>query len=153
MIFIGADHRGWELKAKINKWLQGRGYEFEDVGAFEYEHDDDYVDFAVLAAQGVAKDPVNNRGIVICGSGVGVDVTANKVRGIRCGLGWEEDQVFEARKDDNINMLALAADNVGEEKALRLIEKFLETEFVESDKYLRRIEKIKRYEKEIACGF
>ena len=153
MIFIGADHRGWELKAKINKWLQGRGYEFEDVGAFEYEHDDDYVDFSVLAAQGVARNPVNSRGIVICGSGVGVDVTANKVRGIRCGLGWEEDQVFEARKDDNINMLALAADNVGEEKALRLIEKFLETEFVESDKYLRRIEKIKKYEKEIACGF
>ena len=82
-----------------------------------------------------------------------MDVTANKVRGVRCGLGWEEDQVFEARKDDNINVLALAADNVDEEKALRLIEKFLETEFVESDRYLRRIEKIKRYEKEIACGF
>ena len=153
MIYIGADHRGWELKAKIEKFLQGRGYEFEDVGAFEYEHDDDYVDFAVLVAQGVAKNPENNQGIVICGSGVGVDVTANKVRGIRCGLGWEVDQVWEARKDDNVNVLALAADNIDEEKAMRLVEKFLETEFVKTDRYLRRIEKIKRYEKEIACGF
>lgn len=145
MIFIGADHRGFELKAKINKWLFGRGYEFEDVGAFEYDHEDDYADYAILVAQRIAER--NKRGVVICGSGVGVDIAANKVKGVRCGLGWEEDQVHAARKEDNINALALAADNVDEKKAMKLVETFLETEFVETDRYLRRVEKIARWER------
>mgnify|MGYP001597085184 FL=1 len=145
MIFIGADHRGFELKAKINKWLFGRGYEFEDVGAFEYDHEDDYADYAILVAQKVAER--NKRGVVICGSGVGVDIAANKVKGVRCGLGWEEDQVHAARKEDNINVLALAADNIDEKKAMKLVETFLETEFVETDRYLRRVEKIARWER------
>lgn len=145
MIFIGADHRGWELKGKVAKWLAGRGYEFEDVGAYEHDISDDYVDYAIEV--GVRSQRVGGRGIVICGSGVGADIVANKVLGVRCGLGWEVDQVHAARKDDNINVLALAADNMEEEKAFKLVETFLETEFVESDKYLRRIEKISRFEK------
>lgn len=143
MIYIGADHRGFELKAKINKWLQGRGYEFEDVGAYEYDLGDDYVDYAIAVAEKVGE---KNRGIVICGSGVGVDVAANKVKGVRCGLGFAVDQVHAARKDDNINVLALASDNATEEQAVEMVEKFLETGFVGDEKYLRRIEKIKRYE-------
>lgn len=150
MIYIGADHRGFELKAKINKWLQGRGYEFEDVGAYEYDHDDDYVDYAIWVAQKVAQNPDKNRGVVICGSGVGAEIAANKVKRIRCGLGFEIDQVHAARKDDDINVLALAADNTDEEKALQLVAKFLETEFITSDRYLRRIEKIGRYEDQLA---
>jgi ribose 5-phosphate isomerase B len=146
MIYIGADHRGFELKAKINKWLAGRGYDFEDMGAFEYDRDDDYTDFAIAVAQKVAESPEKHWGIIICGSGVGVEVAANKVKGIRAGLGFESDQVNAARKDDNMNVLAFAADNIDEVQALVLVEQFLETEFVMSDKYLRRIEKIKRYE-------
>jgi ribose 5-phosphate isomerase B len=149
MIYIGADHRGFELKAKINQWMSNRGYEFEDLGAYEYQKGDDYVDFAVLVAQKIAINPDGNRGVVICGSGVGSSIAANKVKGIRCGLGFEEDQVFTARKDDNINILALAADNTDEFKAAGLIEKFLETDFVRSENYLRRLEKIKRYEREV----
>lgn len=143
MIYLGSDHRGYDLKAKIAKWLSGRGYEFEDLGAYEYNHDDDYVDYAIKVAEAVAH---SGRGIVICGSGVGVEVAANKVTGVRCGLGFAEDQVHASRKDDNINVLAIAADNTDEEHVLKLVEKFLETEFVESDRYLRRIEKISRYE-------
>ncbi len=146
MIYLGADHRGYELKAKIAKWLQGRGFEFQDLGAFEYEHDDDYVDYAILVAQAVGKSPDRNRGIVICGSGVGVDIAANKVSQVRCGLGFAEDQVHAARKDDNVNVLALAADNTDEVLALKLAEKFLDTEFAQSDRYMKRIEKITRYE-------
>lgn len=145
MIFIGADHRGFELKGKIAKWLAGRGYEFEDMGAYEYDHDDDYVDYAILVAQKVVEK--NARGIVICGSGVGVDIAANKVNGVRCGLGWEEDQVHAVRKEDNINVLALAADNIDVDKAMKLTETFLETEFVQTDRYLRRVEKITRWER------
>lgn len=144
MIYLGADHRGFELKGKIAKWLAGRGYEFEDMGAYEYDHDDDYVDFAAAVAQKVATNPDSHRGIVVCGSGVGVDIAANKVAGIRCGLGFSEDQVHAARKEDNINVLALAADNCDEEQGLKLVEKLLDTEFIMSDRYLRRIEKISR---------
>lgn len=146
MIYIGADHRGFELKARLNKWLTGRRYEFEDAGTFAYDRDDDYVDYAIAVAQKVAVNPEGNRGVVICGSGVGVDVAANKVKGVRCGLGFEPDQVYAARKDDNINVLALAADNVTEEESLALLEKFLETEFVKSEAYMRRVEKIERFE-------
>lgn len=146
MIYLGADHRGFELKAKIAAWLQGRGFDFQDMGAFEYNHDDDYVDYAVLVGQQVGKNPERSRGIVICGSGVGVDIVANKVNNVRCGLGFAEDQVHAARKDDNINVLAIAAENTDNEYAIKLVEKFLETEFPESDRYLRRIEKISRYE-------
>ncbi len=148
MIYIGADHRGFELKAKINYWLKGRGYEFEDVGAYKYDRDDDYVDFGVEVAQKVAQSPEKRVGIVICGSGMGVEVAANKVKGIRCGLGFEVDQVHAGRKDDNINVLAIAADNLTEDEVIALVEQFLETEFVETDRYLRRIEKVKRFEKE-----
>ena len=147
MIYIGADHRGWALKAKLCEWLAGRKYEFEDMGAYEHDMDDDYVDYAIAVAEKVAQNPENTRGIVLCGSGVGADIAANKVEGVRCGLGWEMDQVFAARKDDNINVLALAADNIEEEKAMKLVEGFLDTEFVRSEKYLRRVEKIKRYER------
>lgn len=146
MIYLGADHRGFELKAQIANWLQGRGYEFQDLGNFVYNHDDDYVDYAILVAQAVGKSADIHRGIVICGSGVGVDVAANKVNNVRSGLGFAEDQVYAARKDDNINVLALAADNTDNVYALKLVEKFLETEFVESDRYLKRIDKISRYE-------
>ena len=149
MIFIGADHRGFGLKGKIAKWLAGGGYEFEDVGAYEHDTSDDYVDYAIAVGQrvGARNQESGVRGIVICGSGVGADIAANKVAGVRCGLGWEVDQVHAARKDDNINVLALAADNMEEAKALKLVETFLETEFIETDRYLRRIEKIKRWER------
>jgi ribose 5-phosphate isomerase B len=148
MIYIGADHRGFELKAKINKWLAGREYDFEDMGAFEYDNSDDYVDYAIAVAQKVAVSAEKHWGIIICGSGVGMSVTANKVRGIRAGLGFAPDQVHAARKSDNINVLVLPADNIGEVEMLALIEEFLTTEFVKSDNYLRREEKITRYEDE-----
>lgn len=149
MIYIGADHRGWEVKGHISRWLAGRGYEFEDMGAYEYDVNDDYVDFAIAVAQKVAEAPGKNRGIVVCGGGVGVSIAANKVLGIRCGLGFAPDQVHAARKADNINMLAIAADNTEENEAVELAAKFLETEFVESENYLRRLEKISRYEREV----
>ncbi len=152
MIYIAADHRGFELKARINDWLKGRGYEFEDLGAYEYKQEDDFVDYAIDVAQRVALDPDKNRGILVCKSGVGMNIAADKVRGIRCGLGFAPDQVHSARKDDNINVLALAADNTDEIQAWELVEKFLETEFVKSENYLRRIEKISRYERELAHG-
>lgn len=147
MIYIAADHRGFELKAHIDEWLKGRGYAFEDLGAYEYNAWDDYTDYAIDAAQKVAENSDGNRAVLICGSGIGMAVAANKVSGVRAGLGFAADQVHAGRKDDNINILVIAGDNTNEMEAMELVEKFLETEFVESDSYLRRIEKITRYEK------
>lgn len=149
MIYLGADHRGFELKGRISQWLAGREYTFEDMGAYVYDHDDDFVDFAIAVAQKVSVAPDKHRGIVICGSGVGVDIAANKVRGVRCGLGFEQDQISSARKDDNINVLAIAAENLTEDEVFELVERFLETEFVQSERYVRRIAKITRYEEEV----
>ena len=148
MIYTAADHRGVELKIRINEWLKGRGYEFEDLGAYEHDPWDDFTDFAIDAAQKVAQNPEGNRAILICGSGVGMGIAANKVKDIRAGLGFSPDQVHAARKDDNINVLVLAADNTGEMLAMDITEKFLETDFVQSDNYLRRLEKISRFEHE-----
>lgn len=146
MIYIAADHKGLELKAHINNWLKGRGFEFEDLGSYEYNHNDDYTDLAIDTGQRVAKNSENNRGILICGSGVGMSIAANKVKGIRAGLGFVPDQVHQARKDDNINILVLPAENVGEIQALSLVETFMETDFVKSENYQRRVDKITRYE-------
>lgn len=144
MIFVGADHRGLVLKAAVNTWLKNRGYEFEDVGAYEFNQEDDYVDFAVDVAQRVVKQ--KGMGILICASGVGVDIAANKVEGVRCALGFALEQVTAARRDDNINVLALPSDFIDGQKGVMLVERFLVTPFTEYDKYLRRIEKIARYE-------
>ena len=80
MIYLGADHRGYDLKAKIANWLSTRGFEFEDMGPFAYDHDDDFTESTFLVAEQVSKNPDKNRGIVLCGSGVGVSIAANKLQ-------------------------------------------------------------------------
>lgn len=147
MIYLGADHRGYDLKGKIARWLTAREYEFEDMGSFSYDHDDDFTESTFLVAEQISQNPQKNRGIVICGSGAGVSIAANKLPNVRAGLGFAEDQVHASRKDDNINILALAADNTDEPYALKLVEKFLETPFIETERYLRRIEKVRRFER------
>lgn len=143
MIYIGADHRGYNLKEKIKTWLKDWGYEFEDLGNTKFDPEDDYPDYALAVARVIANNIEQGaKGIIICGSGVGVDIVANKVKGIRCGLGFTEEQVKMARKNDDINCLALAADFIDEEKAKNLIKIFLETPFSGEEKHKRRIEKI-----------
>jgi ribose 5-phosphate isomerase B len=144
VIFIGADHRGLGLKATINTWLAGREYVFEDLGSYEYNQDDDYVDVAIVVAQRVVK--FSGRGIVICGSGVGVDIAANKVEGVRCVLGFNLQQVVAARKEDNVNVLALPSDFVDGRQAILWVERFLVTAFDQTERYMRRIEKMERFE-------
>jgi ribose 5-phosphate isomerase B len=144
-IFIGADHKGFELKKEIKEWLSSANYQVEDLGAFEYKPGDDYVDFATSVANKVTSEK-GSRGIVICGSGAGVDITANKTRGIRCCLGFNIEQVKAARNDDDINVLALASDYCELEKAKKLTDAFLNTDFDPTENHVRRIEKIKNLE-------
>lgn len=144
-VFLGTDHRGFKLAQEIYLWLLDQRVSVKNVGAENLVPDDDYVDYAKEVAHTVANDIKLgriSRGIVLCGSGVGVDVVANKIKGVRCGLGLNSQQTKEAREDDDINILAIAADYTSVEDAKEMIKVFLETDFSQEERHKRRIEKI-----------
>ena len=144
MIYIGADHRGFRLKEEIGKWLESQHYEFRDLGAKTYDKEDDYPDICLKLAETVAIEGA--KGILICGSGVGASVAANKVKGIRSGLCTSEKQTKAARNDDDINVLCLSADAVSVEDNIKVVSVFLATMFSSEERHIRRINKIKQYE-------
>ncbi len=144
MIYIGADHRGYKLKEALKIYLKEPGYDFEDLGAFELDPEDDYPDFALAVAKKVNENPDESKGILICGSGVGVDVVANRVKGIRSALCFDAKQTQMSRTDDNANVLSLAADFMSEEKAKEIVKIWLETPFSGQEHHQRRINKIKQ---------
>jgi len=148
MIYIGADHRGFRLKEEIEKWLTAEQYEYRDLGAEKYDKDDDYTDIAIKLAEAVAVEGA--RGVLVCGSGAGASVAANKVRGIRAGLCTSERQVKAARNDDDINVLCLSADAVSVEDNLKIVSVFLATPFSSEERHIRRIKKIREYETQIS---
>lgn len=146
IIYIGADHRGFKLKEYLKQFLKNSGYEVVDIGNDKYDTNDDYPDFAVLVAKRVAQDAANFRGILICGSGAGVDITANKFKSIRSGLAINAEQAKKIRSDDDTNILSLAADFTSEEEAKKILDIWLKTPFSGEEKHQRRIEKIKEIE-------
>lgn len=148
-IFIGADHRGFELKEKLKSWLSEQGYTVEDCGNTVYDKDDDYPDFAARVAQKVQEAGVDGRGIVICGSAMGVGITANKFNGIRCGVGITVEDVHHGRTNDDINVLGLSSDYVAQKDSLEMTKTFLETPFSHEERHVRRINKIEAIEKTI----
>lgn len=141
-IFIGADHRGFELKDKLEEYIREKNIRVEDMGNYQYDVEDDYPDFAKKVAQAVLQDPENNLGIVACGSGVGVCIACNRQKGIRCAVGMNVEQVKHIRSHDHINVLAIATDFIDFEQAKQMIDAFLETQPLNDKKYLRRIKKI-----------
>lgn len=150
-IYIGADHRGFKLKEEIKKYFYEKGIEYEDLGAQTFDPNDDYPMYAGKVAEKVtqSRNSVEDaRGVVICGSGVGVDIVANKFEGIRCGLAVTPGQVKAARADDNINVLALAADTTESGQAIELLKTFVETGFDPSQKHTRRLNEIQEIEKD-----
>lgn len=145
MIYIGSDHRGYELKEKIRQWLIEFEYDHEDIGPFEYNKDDDYPDFAEKVGEKVAHD-IGSKGILICGSGVGIDVAANKIDGVRAGTISNPRQVQAAVHDEDLNVISLAADFLSEEKAEEIVKVFLETHYESTERYDRRLDKIEELE-------
>lgn len=146
MIYIGADHRGYNLKEALKDYMDEMGFEYEDMGAFELEATDDFPKYAKLVAESI-HDP-EDRGVVICGSGVGVDEVANKVPGIRSGLAMNKEQIRSARHDDDINVVALAADFTSEDDAKAILKIFLATDFGGEERHKRRIGQIEDIEDE-----
>jgi ribose 5-phosphate isomerase B len=142
MLYLGADHRGFKLKEKIKEYLEEQSLEYEDLGNFTYDALDDFPDFARAVAEKVADNPETDRGILICGSGVGVDVVANRFKGVRSALVSIPEAAKLSRKDDNTNVLSLGADFVTDKKAEEIIDIWLNTDFAREEKYVRRIGKI-----------
>lgn len=144
-IFLGADHRGYKLKEKIGRWLFELGKKYEDVGADHYDKNDDYTKFAEEVASLVA-DNEDSKGILLCGSGVGVEVVANKFDGIRAAIGKSISQIKAGRSDDDMNILVIASDFTDEREAKGMLIAFLETKFSGKKRYERRLEEIERIE-------
>ena len=113
----------------------------EDLGSYEYQKNDDYPDFAKKVVEAVLQEPEERLGIVICGSGVGVSIVANRYKKIRCGVALNKEQVVHAREKDHINILSLASDYFDFDQATQLINAFIDTSLTSEAKYLRRIKK------------
>ena len=140
-IYIGADHRGYHLKEKIVVWLREEGNEVQDCGDTEYDENDDFPDFSFAVADKVVHDS-GSRGIVICGSGGGVTIAANKVKGIRCTAAVHVADVKHNRMSNDINVLSLSADFTDFDEAKELVNAFLLVEFEAVDRHNRRLNKI-----------
>lgn len=146
IIYFGADHRGYALKEHLKEAVRDTGYEIYDVGNTVYDEADDYPDFAAEVAKKVSRDPEGSRGIVICGSGAGMEIVANKFPNVRAALGLTTDQVFDARSDDDINVLSFAADFVAKPDAQKMVQVFLGTPRSDEERHRRRLEKISEIE-------
>ena len=144
-IYVGADHRGYSLKEKIKIWLSEWNQNYEDMGAHELDPHDDYSIYSEKVGSMVGKEE-GARGILLCGSGVGVDVAANKFDGVRASIGMTPEQVASGRGDDDMNILVLAADFTNENQAKQMLKVFLETKFEANARHKRRLADIKKIE-------
>lgn len=142
-IALGCDHGGYALKQEVIRYLDGRGMEWEDFGCYS-EASCDYPDFGRAAAEAVASGKCD-RGIVICTTGIGISIVANKVKGIRCALCSEPLSAEMTRRHNDANMLAMGGGMIGPNMAARIVDAFLDTDF-EGGRHQRRVDKISAIE-------
>ncbi len=144
-IGIAADHGGFELKNTIKLFLEKKGYEIEDFGAYEFCATDDYPDFVIPLAQAVAGKNIF-RGIAVCGSGVGACVAANKIAGVRAALIHDHFSSHQGVEDDDMNLMCLGGRVTAFAAAEELVIAFLEAKYVPLERYERRLQKIRKLE-------
>ena len=147
VIAFGADHGGFPLKISLVPWLQSQGYEVLDLGAHTLDPFDDYPDFAAAVAQAVAAGQAE-RGSVICGSGVGACVVANKIPGIRASVCHDLYSARQGVEHDELNVLSLGARVVGLELAQQLTIEFLGARFTGEERHVRRLAKVNAIERQ-----
>ena len=140
-IAIAADHGGFELKREIVEWVKAAGHEAIDLGAHQFDPSDDYPDFAFAVAETVQAGAAD-RGIVVCGSGVGACIAANKLAGVRAGLCHDTYSAGQGVEHDDMNVLCLGARVVGVELARALVLAYLAASFQPQARFLRRREKV-----------
>ncbi len=144
MIYIASDHAGYRLKEEIKDYLNELGIKYRDLGARKPDPDDDYPDFAFKVAEKVSKNPDQDRGILICGTGQGMMQAANKVKGIRAFVAWDEYTAEQARFHSNANVLTLGGQVTPLEMAKKIVTTWLSTGFSGEIRYKRRLKKIEK---------
>ena len=140
-ISIGSDHAGFHYKTLIVEMLRGAGHEVVDFGAHQLTPGDDYPDFVIPLGQAVAADKMD-RGVAVCGSGVGASVCANKIKGVRACLIEDHFSAKQGVEDDNLNVICLGGRIEGPELAWDLVQTFLAAKFTNADRHLRRLRKV-----------
>ena len=145
-IALAADHGGFELKEQLAKPLRTSGYEVVDYGAYSLTPSDDYPDFVVPLAKAIARKEVE-RGVVICGSGIGACIAANKVQGVRAGTIHEGYSARQGVEDDNMNVICLGGRVIGYALAWYLVQIFLSAQFSNAERHMRRLAKVAAEEK------
>ena len=144
-ISLGCDHAGFELKEMVNNWLRGWNHDVIDVGAHKFDPSDDYPDFAATAAQSVQEGSVD-RAIIICGSGVGASIVANKFQGVRAAMCHDTYSAHQGVEHDDMNVLCLGSRIIGYELAREIVSAFTEAVFSNDERHLRRLQKVKQIE-------
>lgn len=144
-IFLGSDHAGFEAKEEIKKILTNLNYEYVDLGP-NSTSPVDYPIYAKLVCENVQKDFLNNRGILICGSGTGMQIVANKFKGIRAAFCYDEYSAKMSRKDNDSNVLTLRARNFDHKLYKNIVEVWLKTQFSGEDRHKNRIKQIESIE-------
>lgn len=140
-IALGADHAGYDLKEVIAKQLHAADHELIDVGAYSFDPQDDYPDFALAVAEKVRQGEAA-RGIIICGSGVGACIAANKLKGVRAALCHDTYSAHQGVEHDDVNVLCLGGRIIGLSLAEELVAAFLEARYQEKERYARRLRKV-----------
>ncbi len=145
MIYLVADHGGFALKQRLEKWLAQDGYQVLDLGPLKKEAGDDYPPRAARLARALQKKP-SARGIAICRSGVGMAIVANKFAGIRATQAWTPTLAAQSRRDEDTNVLSLAADYQSWPQIIRVVKSWLETPYRPQQRFTRRLKEIKAIE-------
>ena len=146
MLYIASDHGGFELKTEINKYLKSKKIKFEDLGPYKYSPEDDYPKAAATLATKISADPQGSQGILICRSGHGVSIVANKFKNVRAALCWNEQVAKASRHDDDANIICLPSDYISPDTATNTVKIWLNTAFSLDQKYSRRLNEIKEIE-------
>ncbi len=146
IIYIGADHRGFKLKDDLAVFLKESGYEVGDVGNTVNDENDDYNEFAEAVAEKVSKDYENSKGVLICGSGAGTCIVANKFPKIRAVVAMTPDQAFDSKNDNDSNVICFGANYTSADEAKKILVTWLGTPFSGEERHRRRVEKIRATE-------
>ena len=142
---VGADHAGYDLKELLVRHLRSLGHDVIDVGTHEPGKPDDYPDFAILVAAEMNAGRAE-RGILVCGSGIGVSVAANKIKGIRAGLAHDHYSAHQGVEHDDMNVLVLGSRVIGSNVAIDSVEAFVGAAFTNEERHVRRLNKVKAIE-------
>jgi ribose 5-phosphate isomerase B len=146
VVAFGTDHAGWPLRARILAELRGGGHEVVDCGSAELVPGDDYPDSAAAVAAAIVSGRAE-RGVLVCGSGVGAAVAANKIPGVRASMCHDSFSARQGVEDDDMNVLCLGARVIGEELAVELLRDFVAARFSGAERHRRRLEKIAALER------